>query len=166
MEKILAEEIQPLASIMYVPHRNGFLIFEKFYLQKSNSEWIVETDALTRTFFSSAVAIAWCIFRQANDLKQCLALESLAREYSRHYNDVKYYNKLISNIRNNDFDKADLFEAKKSESQYRATQARAELLKYLNTAKYWQTIGFNNETTRPIARKQARTSKQSSRVVL
>jgi len=156
LEKICGEEIPRLADVMFVPHESGFLVFEKFYIHKQKQTWIVEYRTTSREFFSSAVAIAWCIGVHKGDLDIVYNIEKQAKRFEKASDEVKYYNKLISNIKNKDSVQADILQAKMSDSTYRASQAKFELSKCLNIAKYWQTIGFNNETRRPVARKPAR----------
>ncbi len=156
LEALIAVELPKLANIMYIPHNEGYLLFEQFYLRRNASEWLVDFRHTTQTFYSAAIAIAWCIAKNARDETAARLIEKQAALYTRYVSEIQYYKKLISSISDPYSEKVGLFEAKLSNSLYYATRARSELNKCLKIAKYRQTIGFNNEIRRPVTTKLSR----------
>ena len=148
LERLCQEELPKLADVMYVPHEKGYLIFEKYFLYSSKGEWVVAVNNTTKTFFSSAVAIAWIISYNKSNIDMSRNIEIQAKRYSHYSAETAYLTSILNNVKN-DPDAKDILRAKLSHTQFQVTQAQFELSKCLKIAKYWQTIGFNNETTRP-----------------
>jgi hypothetical protein len=158
LAKLCEEELPSLSNVLIVAGDNEIQMFQKYTLRKSDTRWLVTmvNRATVKEFPTAKIAACWCIAHRNESFDLTFNIEKYLADFELYSDQAARYKKMISKV--SDFGKSEILESKRSQAQFKTDVARRELDKCLNIAKYWQTIGFNNETSRFIPKKNIRSS--------
>lgn len=156
LAKLCQEELPSLSKVLIAGDDDNIQMFGRYTLRKIDRVWLVEiaNRATVKQFPTAKIAACWCIAHRNESFDITFKIEKYLAEFEIYSTESDRYKKMISKV--SDFGKAEILESKRSQAQFKADVAHRELDKCLNIAKYWQTIGFNNETSRFIPKKNNR----------
>lgn len=121
--------------------------FGRYTIQKTDNGYDVYRGAtLAAVVKTSRVAISWCIADKYGKNTLARDLLNLDLEIDRKEAEITHYRHTLS--RSNDSVKRMIVSDRLIQSTDRMKQAKELLDKCLNSAKYWQLKGFNDETAR------------------
>lgn len=126
----------------------GYMAFGAYYLAPRADGvhvWTMSDDHVG-CFSTKRSALAWCAANKQNSLNLAIRIKNLDVKKQALINQLTYYRHLVHKLSTNSF--RDTVESKLSalEAQYHGVVR--ELEKCLNSAKYLQIKGFQNETAR------------------
>ena len=106
----------------------------------------VQTCALPICFANKRTAISWCVADHVNHLNLANQILNLDRKQQILHNDIHCRQSLGTRCRSEDF--AEIVNTKMQPKVDQHRMVTSELEKCINSAKYIQIKGFNNETSR------------------
>jgi len=125
----------------------GYVVFGKYYIKSKENKFAVETwDREIHKFANKRTAISWCIADRVNHLNLAIQILNLDRKQQILEADINTRKTLGNRGRTEDF--AEIVHTKIQTKIDQHTMVMAELEKCINSAKYIQIRGFNNETAR------------------
>jgi len=154
LDEFLKTEFPGVRDLLIEEVDGGYRLFDKYELKQVSSEWGVTVGSSTILLSSTPIAVAWSVLHNAGDYFAAAKVLTYDGRVTRYRTECQEYKTLIAGSKS--VDTKDTLRAKWSEARYRETQAVETLNKYLTLAKYKQAKGFNNETARPISKKQFR----------
>lgn len=133
---------------------DGVIIaFGKYTIEKKNGVFVVTRGNLhIGDFNSSKVAINWCVADKFHQTILAQELLNLDKELERREIEVEHYRSFLN--KSTDSNKRFIIFDRLNESQSRIRAIKDQLNKCINSAKYWQQKGFDNETARTGTKKQ------------
>lgn len=135
---------------MIIDIDSGYVAFGRYYLEpvtKSTEYKVFSTSSdLIGTFGDKRTAISWCVADKFNQLKLAQEIKNLDRKKQSLTADLHCRKKVADRSRSVDFEEMVLTKLQPKVQQL-ATVSN-ELEKCLNSAKYLQLKGFQNETAR------------------
>jgi hypothetical protein len=145
LEEFMGSELQSLEDVIVIKDSsNKYFLFNHYTLTVEENNCTVVSHDLTHSFGSTQEAICWTIAHRVGDI----ALSSKILEYS---NIVAGYQQQALNMQKmiNKRKDPETLQAKLSQVLYNKHRFWAELNKYLNIAKYYQSRGIiKHETSR------------------
>lgn len=125
----------------------GYVVFGKYYITSKSNKFVVETwDKEIHGFANTRTAISWCIADRVNHLNLATQILNLDRKQQILAADINTRKTLGNRGRTEDF--AEIVNTKLQPKIDQHKMVMAELEKCINSAKYIQIRGFNNETAR------------------
>lgn len=149
LEQFAARELARCMDSTIIEDADGALMaFGAYYLAPRPDGmhvWTLSEDHVG-CFSSKRSAMAWCAANRQNHINLAISIRNLDVKKQSLTNQLVYYRHLIEKLPDNSL--RDTAESKLSalETQYWSIQR--ELEKCLNSAKYLQIKGFQNETAR------------------
>jgi hypothetical protein len=148
LERFAEREIQRNMHKMIIDDTTGgYVIFGSYYMEPANPGFTVKTwDREIHCFANKRTAISWCIADKINHLNLASQILNLDRKQQILEADINVRKNLGNKGRTEDFAEIVNTKIQPKIDQHRMVQA--ELEKCINSAKYIQIRGFNNETAR------------------
>lgn len=154
LNKFLQEELPLVKNLLIEATSDGYKLFDKYELRNKSTEWILAYNDMRVSVSSAPVAVAWAILHNSGEYVPAAKVLTYDDRSTRFRCERQMYEAKLRST--SDPVTIDLLQAKWSEVKFKETQASETLTKYLTLAKYKQTKGFNDETARPLAKKQLR----------
>lgn len=152
LEKIAREHLMGSNAIVFMD--NEITAFGRYTIRRNKNKYSVyRLEQLAAEPFSSRVAISWCVADKYNQTRLAKELINLETELERRENEINHYKAFLK--RTNDQQKKLVIMDRLHESIMRSRQIKDQLNKCINSAKYWQQKGFENETVRTGLKKQS-----------
>jgi len=127
--------------------QGGYIVFGKYYLEPKPQGFAVSTRTKTiHNFASKRSAVSWCVADHVNHLNLANQILVLDRKQQILSNDINTRRALSNRSRTEDF--AEIVNTKMQPKISQHEMVTAELEKCINSAKYIQIKGFNNEIAR------------------
>ena len=126
---------------------SGVLAFGQYHIVAENNKYTVyKFDDVAGSFSSKKSAISWCVAEKYRQYKLSRDIQTLdAKKYQVEL-DIRARQQIASRSEKQDF--YDIVEAKLAPKILYYNSVKSELEKCINSAKYLQIRGFNNETAR------------------
>lgn len=125
----------------------GYVVFGRYYISPEPTGFVVKTwDKTIHCFANKRTAMSWCIADKVNHLNLANQILYLDRKQQSLSADINSRRTLGNRGRTEDF--AEIVNTKIQPKVNRHNMVSAELEKCINSAKYIQIRGFNNETAR------------------
>lgn len=125
----------------------GYVVFGRYYIKSKENKFAVETwDREIHKFATKRTAISWCIADKVNHLNLAIQILNLDRKQQILEADINTRKTLGAQSRTEDF--AEIVNTKIQPKIEQHKMVVGELEKCINSAKYIQIRGFNNETAR------------------
>ena len=125
----------------------GYIVFGRYLIDPQQHGFTVSTlDREIHCFSSKRSAISWCIADKINNINLATQILNLDRKQQILTADINTRKTLGSRSRREDFAEIVNTKIQPKIDQHRAVVS--ELEKCINSAKYIQIRGFNNETAR------------------
>ena len=125
----------------------GYVVFGKYYIKPKFNRFIVETwDREIHGFANKRTAISWCVADKVNHLNLANQILHLDRKQQILEADINTRKSLGNRCRTEDF--SEIVNTKIQPKIDQHYMVKSELEKCINSAKYIQIRGFNNETAR------------------
>lgn len=125
-----------------IPTKNGFHV-GKFTVKNANHTWHVYNvwDEFVNAFSSKQSAVSWCILEHIGRIIQSRKLMDQDAKVSKYTQDqTNYYHSKQQAIKRGDYFAVDLSEARLAKVQSMLEDAKNDLEKTLNSAKYLKGI--------------------------
>ena len=158
LEKMVLQNIDQLLDNSIVPVGNGYSVFNRYQLNPSEYEVAVYVDKFMDqiTFGSKRTALGWCVADKYNKNDLAREIEFLDKQKVRLQDDVNAQIKHLSFFK--DPIKRSIVEVKLDSKKEALRHVCDKLNKCINTAKYWQIKGFNDEIERTRKTHSSRTT--------
>ena len=125
----------------------GYIAFGKYQISPNQDRFQVSTwDRLIHTFASKRSAISWCVADRVNNINLANQILALDRKQQLLSADIQCRQGQGRRSKTSDFE--EIVDTKVQPKIVRYNAVKAELEKCINSAKYIQIRGFNNETAR------------------
>ena len=125
----------------------GYVVFGKYYITPNSNRFVVRTwDKEIHRFASKRTAVSWCVADKVNHLNLAAQILTLDRKQQTLEADINTRKTLGNRGRTEDF--AEIVNTKIQPKIDQHKMVVSELEKCINSAKYIQIRGFNNETAR------------------
>lgn len=125
----------------------GFLVFGKYYMRPEKHGVTVKTwDRTIHVFANKRTAVSWCIADHVNHINLATQILNLDKKHQILSSDIASRQLLSAQGKSEDF--AEIVNTKMQPKVDHHRMVTAELEKCINSAKYIQIRGFNNETAR------------------
>ena len=125
----------------------GYVVFGRYYMLSTNTGVEIQTrDRFVHCFANKRTAISWCVADHVNHLNLANQILVLDRKQQLLHNDINSRQLLGNKCRTEDF--AEIVNTKMQPKVDQHVMVSRELEKCINSAKYIQIKGFNNETSR------------------
>jgi hypothetical protein len=149
LERFAERELKRNIHTMIVPDTaGGYVAFGKYYLIPVSQGYEVHNfDNIVGTFSNKRSAISWCVADNANNLNLAQTIKVLDKKKQILSADIHCRRAMAQHSRYQGF--AEIVNTKIQPKIDSYNSLNAELEKCLNSAKYLQIRGFNNETARP-----------------
>ena len=149
LERFAEKELRRNMHILIVDdEKGGYIAFGSYYLKpKTNvfEVWSLSEDIIG-TFSNKRTAISWCVADKFNQLNLAQEIKNLDRKKQSLSADIHCRQQVADRSRDQGFAEVVLTKLQPKVEQY--TLLNTELEKCLNSAKYLQLRGFQNETAR------------------
>ena len=157
LKDIVKDQIPTIEQNLIFRDEAGYSVFGKYYIRKQEHVFVVTKNlSPAGTFGSLQTAISWCIadkYGQRYLANEILQLDTQhiveQQDYTARY---KIWQKMKEPQR-------EQLRFKIEDRQARLTAIKQRLSECIDRAKYWQTKGFNNETSRTGRSSPNRTSR-------
>ena len=127
--------------------QGGYVVFGKYYIKSNSDKFAVETrDKKIHDFANKRTAISWCVADCVNHLNLASQILNLDRKQQILAADINTRRTLGNRSRSEEF--AEIVNTKIQPKIDQHKMVVSELEKCINSAKYIQIRGFNNETAR------------------
>lgn len=125
-----------------------FSVFGKFTISETNNKFftVKKYDNFEAEFTTLKSAISWCVAEKYNQSKLSNSIKILEQERCRLLCDIGARSQLFKKFKN--LEQKKVVELKLTTKKDRLKQIDTQITKCINSAKYWQIQGFNNETAR------------------
>ena len=145
------EVLRNIHTIIIDDDQGGYVAFGRYYLKPAAQ--LVEvynlSNDLLGTFSSKRTAMSWCVAEKHGQLRLADSIRNLDIKKQNLSADIECRRQLADRSSNRDFTESVLTKLQsKVQSQ---AHVHRELEKCLNSAKYIQLRGFQNETARAIS---------------
>ena len=125
----------------------GYIAFGKYQISPNQDRFQVSTwDRLIHAFASKRSAISWCVADRVNNINLANQILALDRKQQLLSADIQCRQGQGRRSKTSDFE--EIVDTKVQPKIVRYNAVKAELEKCINSAKYIQIRGFNNETAR------------------
>lgn len=125
----------------------GYIVFGKYYITPDQDRFSVNTwDKLIHKFASKRSAISWCVADRVNNINLANQILVLDRKQQLLAADIHCRQGQGRRSKTSDFE--EIVDTKVQPKIIKHDAIKAELEKCINSAKYIQIRGFNNETAR------------------
>lgn len=152
LEKIAREYLMGSNAIVFMD--NEIMAFGRYTIKKDKNHYrIYRHKQLAAEPLSGRVAISWCVADKYNQTRLAKELINLETELERRENEINHFRSFLK--RTKDQQKKLVIMDRLQESIMRSRQVKDQLNKCINSAKYWQQKGFENETVRTGLKKQS-----------
>ena len=140
------QELPKLLDRVIVADGDKYRVFGSYVLRQTTQGYaLTYQDTPVGTFTSTRSAVAWCIADKKRQYRLANEIKHLDSTLLRLRNDIEVRGSVAHNSRGNFWETVTIKTAhKRAQSQ----QIENELTKCINSAKYWQLRGSNNETAR------------------
>ena len=148
IEQWAEREIQRNMHKMIIDDENGgYVVFGKYYITPDTNRFRLETrDKEIHSFANKRTAVSWCVADRVNHLNLASQILNLDRKQQILSADINTRRTLGNRGRSEDF--AEIVNTKLQPKINQHRMVSEELEKCINSAKYIQIRGFNNETAR------------------
>jgi len=149
LERWAEREIRRNLHTMIVSDQSGgYVAFGRYHLRPADQAFDVYTpgDNLAGTFSNKRTAISWCVADNHNQLNLAQSIKTLDTKKQTLSADIYCRRQVADRSRNNGFSEVVLTKLQPKVQQHALVDQ--ELEKCLNSAKYIQLRGFQNETAR------------------
>ena len=127
--------------------QGGYVVFGRYRIKIQSEKFVVETwDREIHGFRNKRTAISWCIADKINHINLANQILNLDRKQQILEADINTRKGLSNKGRSEDF--TEIVNTKMQPKVDRYRMVASELEKCINSAKYIQIRGFNNETAR------------------
>lgn len=152
LERIAREYLTGSNAIVFMD--NEIMAFGRYTIKKDKSRYrIYRYEQLAAEPYSGRVAISWCVADKYNQTRLAKELINLETELERRENEINHFKSFLKHTK--DQQKKLVIMDRLQESIMRSRQVKDQLNKCINSAKYWQQKGFENETVRTGLKKQS-----------
>ena len=152
LERIAREHLMGNNAIVFMD--NEITAFGRYTIRREKSCYrVYRHQQLAAEPLSSRVAISWCVADKYNQTRLAKELINLETELERRENEITHFKSFLK--RTKDQQKKLVIMDRLHESIMRSRQVKDQLNKCINSAKYWQQKGFENETVRTGLKKQS-----------
>ena len=152
LEQIAREHLMGNNAIVFMD--DEITAFGRYKIKCNKSSYrVYRYSQLAAEPRSSRVAISWCIADKYNQTRLARELLTLENELERREIEISHYKSFLK--RTKDQQKKLVIMDRLQESIMRSRQVKDQLNKCINSAKYWQQKGFENETVRTGLKKQS-----------
>ena len=148
LEKMISIDIDHLLNNSIIPQGKGYSVFNRYQLNPTESEVTLYVDSIMDqlTFGSKRTALGWCVADKYQKSNLAREIAYLDRQKVRLQDDVAAQIKSLKNFK--DPIRRSIVEVKLDNKKVALKQVSDKLNKCINTAKYWQIKGFNDEIER------------------
>ena len=148
LERWAERELQRnINNLIIDDQQGGYLVFGKYYIKSKSNKFVVETwDREIHGFANKRTAMSWCVADQVNHLNLATQILNLDRKQQTLEADINTRRALGNRCRTEEF--AEIVNTKIQPKIDQHQMVVSELEKCINSAKYIQIRGFNNETAR------------------
>jgi hypothetical protein len=148
LERWAEREIQRNIHNMIINDDNGgYVVFGRYHMEPAEAGFTIHTwDRFIHCFANKRTAISWCVADHINHINLANQILNLDRKQQILSADIHSRRSLGNRGRTEDF--AEIVNTKIQPKIARHEMVSAELEKCINSAKYIQIRGFNNETAR------------------
>ena len=152
LEKIAREHLMGSNAIVFMD--NEIMAFGRYTIRRDKRSYqVYRNEQLAAEPLSSRVAISWCVADKYNQTRLARELINLENELDRRENEINHFKSFLKRTR--DQQRKLVIMDRLHESIVRSRQVKDQLNKCINSAKYWQQKGFENETVRTGLKKQS-----------
>lgn len=152
LERIAREHLMGSNAIVFMD--NEITAFGRYTIKRNKTGYqVYRHKQLAAEPHSSRVAISWCVADKYNQTRLAKELINLETELERRENEINHFKSFLK--RTKDQQKKLVIMDRLQESIMRSRQVKDQLNKCINSAKYWQQKGFENETVRTGLKKQS-----------
>lgn len=146
LERFAEREFRKNMESLIVPDdQGGLIMFGRYHLvSESHSYKVYGYSDLLGEFSSKKVAVSWCVAEKYRQYKLSKEIEILDRKRTTLFNDITCRQIQAKQSRSETF--AETVNTKIEPKIISLNSINRELEKCLNSAKYLQIRGFNNET--------------------
>ena len=139
------ELVNNLEHLIVNDNNNGYVAFGKYHLTPGSYGYTVSTwDRTVHTFGTKRTAISWCVADKFNQCKLANSIQVLDAKKQQLASDIQCRNAQAQRSSTEDF--YETVTTKIQTKQSILDSVINELDKCINSAKYLQLRGFNNET--------------------
>ena len=148
LERWAEREIQRnLDKMILSDEQGGYVAFGKYLIEPQDTGYSVSTwDRTVHCFANKRTALSYCIADKINHINLANQILNLDRKQQILANDINSRTTAGNRGRSEDF--YEIVNTKIQPKIARHEMVKAELEKCINSAKYIQIRGFNNETAR------------------
>jgi len=140
------QELPKLLNHVIVADGEKYRVFGSYVLRQTTQGYaLTYQDNPVGTFTSTRSAVAWCIADKNRQYRLANDIQHLDFTLLRLRNDIEVRSGLAKNGRGSFWETVSTKAAIRQEQSH---QIENELTKCINSAKYWQLRGSNNETAR------------------
>jgi len=146
LAELVQRELPQLLNQIIIDDGGKYRAFGIYVIESSSHGYTVtRRDHAIGTFSSSKSALAWCIADRNNQLNLAREIQNLDFTLVRLRNDIQIRGSIAKTSRGQLWETAHVKAAQRYEH---SRHIENELTKCINSAKYQQLRGFNNETAR------------------
>jgi hypothetical protein len=139
------ELVHNLKHLIVNDDSNGYVAFGKYHLSPGSYGYTVSTwDRTVHTFGNKRTAISWCVADKYSQFKLANSIQVLDTKKQQLASDIHCRNAQAQRSSTEDF--YETVTTKIQTKQLILDSVTTELDKCINSAKYLQLRGFNNET--------------------
>jgi hypothetical protein len=146
LAELVQRELPQLLNQIIIDDGGKYRAYGIYVIESSSHGYTVtRRDHAIGTFSSSKSALAWCIADRNNQLNLAREIQNLDFTLVRLRNDIQIRGSIAKTSRGQLWETAHVKTAQRYEH---SRHIENELTKCINSAKYQQLRGFNNETAR------------------
>jgi len=136
LKKLALDELTKLKNDIIIQCRTGYILFDKYKLVYNNDMYDLQKDGITlASFYETASAVAYCFSINKRYYDTARKIKSLDKDVYYCKSEYELYAHHIKI--NNNPRKLDVYVMKQSHIQRKLKQAKQELRKLIDLAKYY-----------------------------
>ena len=147
LQQIVEDDLEQLRGLMMFKSNNKYHLFGQYTVEKMpNGLFCIERDRRDPIVMSTMrSAVSWCIADRYQKLELARMIQELDNERAMLTNNITVRQHLMQKIQ--DLDRKELVALKIANKKTSLRFVENRLTKCINSAKYWQTKGFNCDET-------------------
>lgn len=152
LEKFAVQELRRNKNILIMPDDSGgYVAFDRYHIRPQKTGFEVMSRSYDRIslFSNQRVAMGWCVADKFNHITLASSIKNLDSRKQQLSAHIATVSAALRQSKDSEFE--EVVETKLSESLVQFRSVCEQLDKCVNSAKYLQLKGFQNEIERPYA---------------